>query len=58
MNYQVYHHIEFDFSHEIYPRVDPISMAPYRMPLLELKELKIQLEKLFNKGFIRLITSP
>ena len=36
-------HREFDFSIEVYPRIDPISIAPYRMAPLELKELKTQL---------------
>ncbi|RVW22912.1 Retrovirus-related Pol polyprotein from transposon 412 [Vitis vinifera] len=31
----------------------PISKAPYRMAPMELKELKIQLQELLDKGFIR-----
>lgn len=31
----------------------PISIAPYKMALVELKELKIQLEELKQKDFIR-----
>ena len=31
----------------------PISKAPYRMAPIELKELKTQLQKLLDKGFIR-----
>ena len=33
-------HREFDFSIEVYTRTDPISISPYRMAPLELKELK------------------
>ncbi|TYK29167.1 putative polyprotein [Cucumis melo var. makuwa] len=36
----------------------PISRAPYRMALKELKELKVQLQKLLDKGFIRPSVSP
>jgi len=35
------------------PGVQPISKAPYRMTLTELKELKTQLEELLQKGFVR-----
>ena len=42
-----------DLSIEILPRAAPISKAPYRMALTELKELKIQLQELLDKGFIR-----
>ena len=31
----------------------PISKTPYRMTPMELKELKIQLQELLDKGFIR-----
>ena len=31
----------------------PTSKAPYRMATMELKELKIQLQELLDKGFIR-----
>ena len=50
-------HREFDFSIEVYPRTDHISVAPYRMTPLELKELKTQFEELLSKGFIRPSTS-
>jgi len=36
----------------------PISQAPYRMTLVELKELKIQLDELLEKGYIRPSMSP
>ena len=50
-------HREFDFSIEVYLGIDPILVAPYMMTPLELKELKTQLEKLLNKGFIQPSTS-
>ena len=43
---------EVDLFIEILPRTTPISKAPYRIALMELKELKIQLQELLNKGFI------
>ena len=51
-------HREMDFSIELYPGTDPISIAPYRMALVELKELNIQLQELQTKGFIRPSTLP
>ena len=33
-------------------------MTPHRMALAELKELKVQLQELLDRGFIRLSTSP
>ena len=45
-------HREFDFSIEVFSGTNPISVAPYRMTPLELKELKTQLEELLGKGFI------
>ena len=35
-----------------------MSRAPYRMALMKLKELKSQLQKLLDKGFIRPSMSP
>ena len=49
---------EFDFSIDLLPRTTPISMSPYRMAPTELKELKVQLQELVDKGFIRPSTSP
>nr|GFD02001.1 putative reverse transcriptase domain, aspartic peptidase domain protein [Tanacetum cinerariifolium] len=34
---------EVEFNIELIPRSEPISKAPYRMALIELKELKDQL---------------
>ena len=49
---------EIDFQIELALGTEPISKAPYRMAPLELKELKVQMEELVNKGFLRLSTSP
>jgi hypothetical protein len=35
-----------------------LHKAPYKMSLVEMKELKIQLQGLLDKGYIRLSTSP
>ena len=50
-------HREMDFSIELYPGTNPISIAPYRMAPVELKELNLQLQELQSKGFIRPSTS-
>ena len=34
---------EIEFNIELAPGTNPISIAPYRMTLLELKKLKVQL---------------
>ena len=44
---------EIDFGIELNPDTQPISKAPYRMAPTKLKELKIQLDELLQKGFIR-----
>ena len=49
---------EIDFQIELAPGTERISKAPYRMAPLELKELKVQMEELVSKGFIRPSTSP
>ena len=49
---------EIAFQIELAPRTEPISKAPYRMAPLELKELKVQMEELVSKGFVRTSTSP
>ena len=49
---------EIDFQIELAPGTEPISKAPYRMAPLELKELKVQMEELVIKGFVRPSTSP
>ena len=40
------------------PDVAPISKASYRMAPAEMKELKVQLEELLGKGYIRPSSSP
>ena len=47
-----------DFSIELYPGTSPISMTPHGMALVELQELRVQLQELLDKGFIRPSTSP
>ena len=49
---------EIDFQIELVPGTEPISKAPYRMAPLELKELKVQMEELVSKGFVRPSTLP
>ncbi|KAL4366532.1 hypothetical protein GQ457_05G020900 [Hibiscus cannabinus] len=49
---------DVEFGIDIQPRTNPVSITPYRMALIELKELKKGLEELKSKGFIRPITSP
>ena len=49
---------EVDLSIEIVPGTTPMSRAPYRMAPIELKELKVQLQELLDKGFIRPNVSP
>ncbi|KAK2422360.1 hypothetical protein QL285_032900 [Trifolium repens] len=44
---------EIEFSIEVVPSTNPISMAPYRMSTSELDQLKKQLEELLEKKFIR-----
>ncbi|KAL4021115.1 hypothetical protein IC575_019905 [Cucumis melo] len=46
-------HREVEFAIELEPGTVPISRAPYRMAPTELKELKVQLQELLDKGFIR-----
>ena len=43
---------EVDLSINILLGTTPISRSPYRMGLTELKELKIQLQELLDKGLI------
>ncbi|KAA3483961.1 Transposon Ty3-I Gag-Pol polyprotein [Gossypium australe] len=42
---------EVEFGIELVPEMTPISIAPYRMALAELKELKSQLQELTDRGF-------
>jgi hypothetical protein len=49
---------DIDFSVNLIPGVAPVSKTPYRMSILELKELQLQLEELLKKGYIRPSVSP
>ena len=49
---------EIEFSIDVVPSATPASITPYRMAPVELKELKFQLQKLLEKGFIRPSVSP
>jgi len=49
---------EVEFSIDLIPGAEPVSVAPYRMSPSELKELKSQLEELIQKHFIRPSVSP
>ncbi|KAL0551618.1 hypothetical protein IC582_010707 [Cucumis melo] len=51
-------HREVEFAIELEPGTVPISRTPYRMAPAELKELKVQLQELLDKGFIRPSVSP
>ncbi|TYK20945.1 ty3-gypsy retrotransposon protein [Cucumis melo var. makuwa] len=51
-------HREIEFVIKLEPGTVPISRAPYRMAPTELKELKVQLQELLDKGFIRPSVSP
>ncbi|KAJ4963790.1 hypothetical protein NE237_023729 [Protea cynaroides] len=46
------------FVIDLIPRAAPVSKAPYRMAPTELKELKVQLQELLDKGCIRPSISP
>jgi hypothetical protein len=43
---------------ELQPRTVLVAKAPYKMSPLEMKELKVQLQGLLDKGYIRPGTSP
>ncbi|KAA0053247.1 DNA/RNA polymerases superfamily protein [Cucumis melo var. makuwa] len=49
---------EIEFTIELLPGTTPISQASYRMAPSELKELKMQLQELVDKGYIRPSVSP
>ena len=42
-----------DFGIELHPGTSPISMTPHRMAPIELQELRVQLQELLGKGFVR-----
>ncbi|XP_050889913.1 uncharacterized protein LOC127095242 [Lathyrus oleraceus] len=47
---------EVEFSIDLIPGTTPISVSPYRMTPLDLRELKNKLEKLLTKHFIDLVS--
>ena len=49
---------EIEFAIDVVPGATPASVTPYRIAPLELKELKLQLQELLDKGFIRPSVSP
>ena len=49
---------EVEFTIDLIPRTEPISIPPYRMAPAELRKLKAQLEELLSKGFIQPSISP
>ena len=44
---------DIDFRIELHPVTSPISMTPHRMVPVELQELKVHIQELLGKGFIR-----
>ena len=51
-------HRDVDFGIKLHPGTSPISMTPHRMASVELQELRVQLQKLLDKVFMKLSTSP
>ena len=51
-------HRDVDFGIKLHPGTSPISMTPHRMAPVELQKLRVQLQELVDKGFIRPSTSP
>ena len=49
---------EIEFTIDVVPGATPASITPYQMAPLEIKELKLQLQELLEKGFIRPSVSP
>jgi hypothetical protein len=49
---------DVEFIIELQPGMTPISRRPYKMTHKELAELKVQLNKLLDKGYIRPSSSP
>ncbi|XP_052187706.1 uncharacterized protein LOC127798285 [Diospyros lotus] len=49
---------EIEFSIDLIPGTQPISIPPYKMAPAEMRELKEQLQDLTDKGFIRPSVSP
>ena len=51
-------HREIEFAIDVVPGATPASITPYRMAPVKLKELKLKLKELLEKGFIRPSVSP
>ena len=51
-------HRDVDFGIELHPSTLTISMIPHRMASVELQELRVQLQELLDKGFMKPSTSP
>jgi hypothetical protein len=49
---------DVEFVINLVPRTTPIAQSPYRMTDVELKLLKVELDSLLEKGFIRPSASP
>ena len=49
---------DIDFTIELVPGAAPVSKAPYRMSTPEMLELKMQLQELLEKNYIRPSVSP
>ncbi|GKB07526.1 putative reverse transcriptase domain-containing protein [Tanacetum coccineum] len=49
---------QVEFQIDLIPGAAPVARVPYRLALSEMKELSDQLQKLFDKGFIRPSSSP
>nr|GFA90209.1 putative reverse transcriptase domain-containing protein [Tanacetum cinerariifolium] len=49
---------QVEFQINLIPGGAPVARAPYRLAPSEMKELSDQLQELFDKGFIRPISSP
>ena len=49
---------DVDFTIKLHLGTTPISMTPHRMTPIELQELKVQLQDLLDRGFIRPTISP
>ena len=50
--------MEIEFAIDVVPGATLASITPYQMALLELRKLKLQLQELLEKGFIRPSVSP
>ena len=48
---------EIEFYIDLAPSVQPISIPPYHMAPAKLRELKVQLQDMLDKGFIHPSTS-